>query len=258
MEKVVDIKLEDGHKYSGYGYYRGSSFVPNGYGKKEFSGMYVKGNFSDGVLNGPAIISHDYYMYTMQMKNDRGNGWGLCINAGVLVEFGYYKNSQLIVDLTDAVEWYYAKMEDSGREGENMLHIYTSKNDGSITDLHIGFTAKDLGGNIGYASMGFHFLGDGSVWVGNSENNRPNGGLIKFCKDGYIQVGHFENGSLVEEKDIQELIDDYYGTFKVREDSIFAGLFGSTKTPQQLKREEKRKQYDNVTIDTSKNYSDSR
>lgn len=252
MEKVNGVILEDGKKYSGYGEYRDSSFVPNGYGMKQFPDMYVKGNFVNGVLNGPAIISHDYYMHTTQMKNNRGNGWGLCINGGVLIEFGYYKNSQLVVDLLHAVEWYYAKLEDSGRSDENMLHIYTSKIDGTITDLHIGYSAKNMEGGFGLASMGFHFMADGSVWVGNSSNNRPNGSLIKFCADGYIQIGKFENGNLIEEFDIQTLIDEYYGTYKVSDE--FAQLFAMPKSARQRAREEKRKQYENVKVDTTKNY----
>ncbi len=252
MEKVSGVILEDGKKYSGYGEYKNSFFVPNGYGMKQYPDMYVKGNFENGVLNGPAIISHDYYMHTMQMKNNRGNGWGLCINGGVLIEFGYYKNSQLAVDLLPAVEWYYAKLEDSGRSNEDMLHIYTSKTDGTITDLHIGYSAKDMEGGIGLTSMGFHFLADGSVWVGNSGNNRPNGDLIKFCSDGYIQIGRFENGRLVEEFDIQELIDQYYGTYKVSDE--FAQLFTFHKSSRQREREEKRKQFYNIQVDTTKNY----
>lgn len=250
MERVNQIILEDGHTFSGYGYYRGASFIPNGYGMKQFSDMYVKGNFVDGELNGPAIISHDYYMYTMQMKNNRGNGWGMCINGGVLVEFGYYKDSQLVVDLLDAVEWYYDKMAESDRAGENMLHIYTSKIDGSLVDLHIGYSAKDS-----LASMGFHFLTDGSVWVGTTKNNRPNGSLIKFCSNGFIKIGEFENGNVVEEFGIQELIDNYYGTLNFSEDSIWANIFTSRKSTQQTKREAKRKQFDKIRIDTSINYS---
>ncbi len=256
MEKVTNILLDNGHRFSGYGFYSDSSFIPNGYGKIDYPDMYVKGNFVNGILNGPAIISHDYFMYTTQMKNNYGKGWGLCINRGILTEFGYYSNSRLVVDLHNVVEWYYAKMKDSGRLGENMLHIYTSKLDGSITDLHIGYSAKYVCEDYSLVSMGFHFLKDGSVWAGHSENNSPTGSLIKFCADGYIKVGQFENGNLVKEMHIQDLIDEYYGTYRYQNDSVLARLSTrlDSKASYKLTREEKRRRFDGVTLDTTKNY----
>lgn len=65
--------------------------MPHGCGKKYYSNFYVYGNFKNGILDGPAINSHDHYMYTMFFKENRGNGWGLCINGVYLVEFGYYE-----------------------------------------------------------------------------------------------------------------------------------------------------------------------
>lgn len=249
MEKYQNVILPDGHKYSGYGEYRNGDFCPNGFGRKDFDQMYAKGNFVDGVLNGPAIISHDYYMYTMFMKNDRGNGWGLCINGGVLVEFGYYRDSQLKADLTKAVEWYFDKMASSDRAGEKMLNIYTSKADGTVTDLHIGYTGGDY-----KCFMGFHFLKDGTVWIGTTEKRTPSGHIMVFRPYGYVNVGLFENGELIEEMSIQELIDQYYGSIISDDDEFITAIFGK-KSSSQLAREKKREQYNDVVLDTTKNYS---
>lgn len=256
MEKVDNIILSDNKRYSGYGIFQNGEFIPQGYGKKYYSDMYASGNFINGKLNGPAIISHNYYMHTMQMKNNRGNGWGLCINGGELIEFGYFENSQLKSDLLDAVEWYYEKMKNSGRSDENMLHTYTSKIDNTVTDLHIGYTGKSLGNGIATVYMGFHFLSDGTVWIGNSGIRQMTGDLIKFCPNGYIEIGKFENGILVEPKDIQELIDNYYGTHKFPDDDPFYSLFMKSreKTERELRQERIRAQYNNIHIDTSKNY----
>ena len=209
MERVENIILNDGRKYSGYGSIHNGIFLPNGYGIKYYSEMYVKGNFVNGELNGPAIISHDYYMHTMQMKQNRGNGWGLMINRGVLAQFGYYENSKLKDDYLKIVDWYYDKLVASERGDENMLHIYTSKLDGHLMELHIGYPETKKINGVGLCCMGFHFLDDDSVWIGNTDSRIMSGLLIKFCPDGSIQSGQFENGKLLEEMDIQEVKDTY-------------------------------------------------
>jgi hypothetical protein len=253
MQKVEKVLLSDGHKYSGYGILKGNDFIPNGYGIKYYSDMYAKGNFIDGELNGPAIISHDYFMTTVQMKENRGNGWGLCINRGMLVDFGYYSNSKLKVNLLETVEWYFEKMLAAGREEENMLYCYTSKSDGRLTELHVGYTAKDLENGVSLCNMGFHFLDDGSVWVGSSASRKMTGILMKFCSNGFIQVGRFENGEFLEEKNIQDVIDNYYGIFKFNDDNDFAFLC-SKKTNHEEKQKRIRKQFNNIIIDASRNY----
>lgn len=81
-----------------------------------------------GLLNGAAINSHNHYMYTMFFKNNRGNGWGLCINGGYLVEFGYYEDSKLKTDLTNFVQWYYeGKLRKSGRTDEKCYQCIRQK-----------------------------------------------------------------------------------------------------------------------------------
>jgi len=202
--RVKEHKLADGHLYDGFGYYsEKNKFVPHKYGMKKFPDMYVKGYFQKGILNGPAIVSHDYYMYTTQMKNNRGNGWGLCINRGILTEFGLYENSILVKDFMNYVEWYFTRMRDSGRN-ENMLNIYTNKNTGEMKELFIGYPVTPFA-----CGMGFHFTLDGSVWVGDTIKHTFTGNLIHFREDGQIDVGYFENAKLINRYDVQKLIEIY-------------------------------------------------
>lgn len=133
MEKFQNVILPDGHKYSGYGEYRNGDFYPNGFGRKDFGQMYAKGNFLNGVLNGPAI------------------------------------------------------------------------------------------------------------WIGTTEKHVPSGHIMLFRPDGFVNIGLFENGELLEEMSIQELIDQYYGSVMSDEDGFFAAIFGK-KSSSQLAREKKREQ----------------
>lgn len=62
------------------------------------------------------------------LQNNRGNGWGLCINGGYLVEFGYYEDSKLKTDLTNFVQWYYeGKLRKSGRTDEKCYQCIRQK-----------------------------------------------------------------------------------------------------------------------------------
>jgi len=247
-EKVTDCILADGKKYNGWGYYRNGSFFPHGCGKKYYQDFYVYGNFKEGVLNGPAINSHNHYMYTMFFKNNRGNGWGLCINGGYLVEFGYYEDSKLKTDLTDMVQWYYeGKLGKSERTGESMMSMYTSKETKEVTNLLIGYAPKKVSESMTLACMGFRFKADGSVWVGTGNLSTMTGNYIHFRPDGCIDIGKFDNGYLEERESLQELIDNYFGIHNFREDSPFAALFKNRpKSPFQQERESEREQYRNI------------
>lgn len=219
-----NIRLEDGHKYSGWGYFENGQFIPHGCGKKYYPDHYIYGNFNRGLVEGPAIESHDMYMQTMQFKNNRGNGWGLSINRGGLSEFGYYKENKLHIDLSDFALWYYTKLEDAGRD-ENMLTVYTFKSSHEVSELLIGYKPGPIQNGVGLVGMGFHFMHDGSMWMGNTATRRFSGNLIHFNSDGTIDCGNFENGELKERMELQEIINAYYGTFDFSEDDLFANLF---------------------------------
>jgi hypothetical protein len=247
-ERVTDHILADGKKYNGWGYYRNGQFIPHGCGKKFYPDFYVYGNFKEGILNGPAINSHNHYMYTMFFKENRGNGWGLCINGGYLVEFGYYENSKIKTNLVDFVQWYYeGKLGKSDRMGESMMSMYTSKETKEVTNLLIGYAPKKVSDTMTLSCMGFRFKADGSVWVGTGSLSKMTGNYIHFRPDGYIEIGRFENDVLQERMSLQELIDIYFGTHKISENSPFASLFNKQpKSSLQLERESEREQYRNI------------
>lgn len=242
--KKDSVILSDGHKYRGWGYYQNGEFIPHGCGKKFYDGEYAYGNFKNGILNGPAIVSYDYCMNTAIFKNDRGNGWGLCINSGSLIEFGYYKNSQLETDLRDFVEWYYEKMANSGRANENMLSMYTFNDSKEVAELLIGYSGTAPSNGVALVYMGFRFKSDGSVWVGNTATRALTGKLIHFTPSGEVIAGSFENGKLIERVPLQSMIDDYYGTWDFSDDDLFGALFSSRpKSSRQLRNEEIRNRF---------------
>ena len=248
-EKVTGRILEDGQKYSGWGYNRNGKFFPHGCGKKYYPDFYVYGNFVKGNLNGPAINSHNRYMYTMFFNNNRGYGWGLCINGGYLMEFGYYQNSRLKVDLTDFVQWYYeGKLSKSERSDENMMSMYTSKDSKEVTTLLIGYAPKKISENVTLACMGFRFKANGSVWVGTGNLSQMTGNYIHFRADGCIDIGRFDDGKLIERMSLQELIDNYFGTYEISEDDLFSSIFcNHSKSPVEIERESDREKYRNIS-----------
>lgn len=257
LNKVEKMCLPDGNTYTGWGYVDDNTgdFIPNGCGKKYYQGYYTYGNFRNGMLNGPAINSHDYCMTTCFFKNNRGNGWGVSLNRGELTEFGYYVNSQLKNDLSDFVAWYFAKMEDSDRRNENMLHVYTHKETKEVVELLIGFTGSRPENGIALCYMGFRFKADGSVWVGTTCERQLNGTLIHFRPDGLIDAGEFRNGELINRKSLQAIIDDYYGTWKF--DGKFEKGWGNVghTSPFQTEREQRREEFRNIQeIEEGRNY----
>ena len=247
-KRVKDCILADGKKYSGWGYFLHGQFVPHGCGKIYYPDFSVYGNFKEGELNGPAINSHNHYMYTMFFKGNRGNGWGLCINGGYLVEFGYYENSLLKTDLTDVVRWYYeGKLEKSERIGENMMSMYTSKVTNEVTNLLIGYAPQRVSENVTLSCMGFRFKADGSVWMGTGNLNVMTGNYIHFRPDGHIDIGRFEDSILTERTSLQELIDIYFGTYKINDESLFAPLLKKRpKSSFQLECESEREKYRSI------------
>ena len=260
LVQVERIVLGDGREYSGWGYFdEDGDFIPHGRGKKFYKDFFSNGNFIRGKEDGPVLANHGHYMYTAFMKNSRAQGWGLCINGGMLIEFGYYHSSQLSENLLEFVEWYYQKMIDSGRN-ENMLSVYSHNDTHLVTEILIGYKGEVVSENVAKCFMGFRFKADGSVWVGNTATRALTGKLLHFRPDGHIDAGEFVKGELVKRVDLQSLIDDYYGTWSFDEDDEFSsflnGLFSSQKSKTTLDREAKRERFrDIASIDPYYDYS---
>lgn len=199
ITKIDHIKLSDGHTYTGYGYYGNGEFIPHGVGKKFYDGYDVWGNYEHGKVNGPAINNHHSYMYASNFVNNRANGWGLSMNRGILTQFGYYKNSELKTDLTDMVEWFYEKVIkfwDDHKSG--MATVITNRMTLKLHELLIGWSYKVLSSGCTRHQMGFHFMLDGTLWVGVTDKFDMTGTLMKFQNDGHIVIGKFQKGELVE------------------------------------------------------------
>lgn len=208
--QVTKEKLYDSTTYNGYGYYSASgNFIPHGCGKKFYKDHYAYGNFNNGILDGPAIISHNRSMKTCHFSNNDGNGWGLCMESGYLTEFGYYENNVLKVNLLNFVEWYFDVLLQSGRTSENMLHVYNYKETKKVAELMIGFTGGINSYGLESCYMGFRFTSDGSIWIGNTQSRILSGILMHFTPNGKIEVGDFINGKLQTKYSLREIMDSY-------------------------------------------------
>ena len=223
LEKVDKIWLQDGKTYTGWGYYNDiGNFIPQGCGKKYYNDYYVYGNYKNGILNGPAIESHNTYMKTIQFKDNNGNGWGLCINRGMLIEFGYYRDCKLKTNLIDFVYWYYTKLEDSSRASQNMLSMYTFNDTKEVAELLIGYKGGTTTFGLSVPFMGFRFKPDGSVWVGDTATRKLSGTLIHFCPNGEIEAGFFVDGILKRRMGIQNILNAYF--FEEEDRSAFKNI----------------------------------
>lgn len=234
--EVKDELLNDGTKYTGPLLIENKYRLPHGYGKKEYPSYYVIGKFDKGTLNGPAYINHHHYMMTSQMKNNRGNGWGMMINGGVLT-FGVYKSSQLVLNLTNFVEWYFDKILESNYRG-TMFHYYPKTG-----EILIGIPSRKYDDTVSSNFMGFHFMDDGSVYVGTTASLKKTGPLIKFNNNGYIEIGKWVDGNLIEKLSISDILDLYWGMDE--DDTLFASLL-----PPNMKR----RKYNKISIDCNTNY----
>lgn len=205
-----DVLLSDGKRYTGWGYYTESGFIPHGSGKKFYSDFEAWGNYIDGELNGPAMDNHHYYMTTGIFKGNRMNGWGITFNRGVLTQFGYFENSQLKTDLTHMVEWFYEKIIkfwDDKKSG--MATTYTNKETHQIHDFLVGWSSRKLNSATTRPQMGFNFMLDGTVWVGITDKMDMTGTLMKFQNDGHIVIGKFNKGELVESLSFKDWFKSY-------------------------------------------------
>ena len=97
------------------------------------------------------------------------------------------------------------------------------------------------------ACMGFRFKADGSVWVGTGNLSTMTGYYIHFRPDGCIDIGKFNDGCLEERMSLQNLIDNYFGTYKISDDNPFADfLRNQPKSSFQLELESERKKYSDI------------
>lgn len=199
LEKVTKIELSIDCQYSGWGYYKKNIFIPHGCGKKYYNDHYEYGNFDNGVLNGPAIISHNISMFTSFFTNGINKGIGFQIEKGQLTEFGYYEDYLLINDLTDYVYWFFVYMRN--RWEKNILSV----------NMDIDIITKNVTKlTIGNLYTGFHFISNGSLYVGQSYIPKLTGNFICFTHDGEIKSVFLKEEKIEKNISMEELVNKYY------------------------------------------------
>ena len=198
--EIEKTPLSTGELYSGSGYWNERAFIPNGYGKKYFDGVHadIIGFFKDGNLEGPSYFSKGKVMHTIIMKNNRANGWGLKIDSGKLT-FGYYKENKMVLDLTSCVDWLFDAMMEMPED--QIMHFYKKS-----AMISVGYKRDDFTGDY---TEGFHFMSDGTVYVGTTSSTKMTGELLRFGNNADVSIGVFEKGNLVKPLSLPELIDLY-------------------------------------------------
>lgn len=180
--KVENQKLMDGSMYTGEAILCTNGFyLPNGYGKKIISKeVEMTGHWVDGNANGVCYVNMHHSMVTGHFVNSRPNGWCLSVEGGRGYVFGVFKTDDCVCSLGDAVLWM--------MRGVNM---------GLRTSFKLGLiTVGEVRNNT---ACGFHFMNNGDVYVGTDGRAMDKTGFFfKFTHDGYIQIGRFEKGVLVE------------------------------------------------------------
>lgn len=215
--------LPNGKYFNGRGFYKNEEFIPDGWGQILYDGDFVIGNFSNGILNGPAYENHHSYMLAYQAIGGKANGWGMRIDYGELSEFGVYENGILKYDLKNLVLQQFHTMMKEYDGSKPLLKVIDGNDHHFFNEILIGipnqdFELGDYHGSTG--SKGFHFMKDHSLWVGHFLNNEIQGWLIHFRFDGKIDCGEFENGVLKDRYNISFFKDNSWNSLEYTPDII--------------------------------------
>lgn len=188
--KVEKQKLADGSIYTGEAILCSNGFyLPNGFGKKYVSNeLEITANWKDGNMNGVCYMNMHHSMVTGHFIDSRPNGWCLSIEGGRGFVFGVFKKDDCVYSLGDAVTWMIRSVDAGLKVSSKMKQILV----GEVKNNQ---------------AKGFHFMNNGDLFVG-ADNPRldKSGFFFKFTHDGYIQIGLFEKGNLVEEMDPKEVL----------------------------------------------------
>lgn len=180
--KVENTKLSDGTIYTGEAILCTNGFYqPNGFGKRIVSkDLELTGNWKDGRVNGVCYMNMHQAMVTGHFIDSRPDGWCLSIEGGRGFVFGVFKKDDCVCSLGEAVSWMIRSMSMG-------LNINSRKK-----QIFVGQTSITK-------AKGFLFSNNGDVFVGvgDAEFNKT-GYFFKFTKDGFIQIGRFDQGNLVE------------------------------------------------------------
>ena len=164
-------------------------YLPHGYGKKYISPeLEMTAHWVNGNANGMCYVNMHNAMVTGHFVNSRPEGWCLSIESGRGFVFGVFHNDDCVLSLGESVLWLLRSMD---------LGLKTSYKKGQIL----------VGELINNQARGFHFMNNGDLYVGIDDSTLSKTGFFfKFTKDGYIQIGEFKNGVLVEELPGDEVV----------------------------------------------------
>ena len=230
--KVENVKLSDGNLYSGEAIINKGITYPNGYGKKIIETGTVIGKFEKGILKGVAYYNQHNRMYMGYFDNNRLNGWGVMMDRGNMT-FGVWKDSQLVTNLTEQVNWMLYEIRKQNYN-KSWAHVYPKAG-----EVFLGIPGAHYD-SCDSAYLGFHFQENGDVYLGGMFNLKKTGAFLKYCNDGHVKIGEWENGAQIKSFSVKELLDFNIG--KDFSDDLFP-----------IGNPERRK-FNNVKIDTTINY----
>lgn len=181
--KVEKQKLQDGAIYTGEALLQTNGYyLPHGYGKKIISkDIEMTGHWVNGLANGMCYCNMHFAMVTGHFVDNHPRGWCLSIEGGRGFVFGVFKNDDCVVPIGDSVLWMMQIIN---------FNLKTSYKTGQIL---VGEIKRNK-------AQGFFFMNNGDVYVGTDTdlNMGKTGVFFKFSKDGYVKIGRFEKGELME------------------------------------------------------------
>ena len=197
MKEVKNMVISDGVTYSGAVESDGYMDIPHGVGICKYQDHNEMGVFKDGEINGIAYINFHEYMYVGMCKNQKISGWGMKAYRGGF-QFGIFKDNELKVNLTPLVDIFWSKiLEDTSILGKNPVNVLKTG------EIFVGAPQTFINGKFG-----FHFLGNGEVFLGRCEYGEKGrtGKFLHFDMDFNITRGQYENGELQNEIDSLDFI----------------------------------------------------
>lgn len=203
--KVEKEKLKDGTTYTGEAVtLEDGSHLPYGWGKKTYvqdgNEVILTGQFKDGNVNGVCYMNMHFAMVTGRFIDSRPYGWVVSLENGVL--FGAFENGDYTHALSAQAMW----IQDEYRSYQG-LPIGSFPKRGTII-FGQPYKAKD--GVVLQKAIGMQFTNDGDVYVGTDERGLSKTGyFVKYKSDGYIEIGYYVNGTLIEPMSFQELLTHY-------------------------------------------------
>ncbi len=197
MKEVTNMVMSEGVTYSGEVMSDGYQDVPHGMGMMKYIDHNELGRFLDGELNGVAYLNYHDYMYVGIAHDGVINGWGLKAERGGFT-FGVFEDSRIKVNLTPLVGVLWSKaMEEAGHFNRSATYVRKSG------EIFVGAPQYLL-----YGEFGFHFLGNGEVFVGRKKFNEKGitGKFLHFDSEYNITKGEYKDGVIIREIDDSEFV----------------------------------------------------